>query len=179
MGKRSRLGERAGEGEVVLGEIVGTFGLQGELRVYLFNPEERWEERDVVLVSADGKRDNVKLSLRPGAGRRILGRIPGVGNPEQAGDLVGAAIIMRRELLPDLEEDTWYHSDLIGMRVTSQGGTELGRIVAIHDHAEVDVWEVHGPLGTRLVPAISDIVLSVALDAGVVVADSVVEQHEI
>jgi 16S rRNA processing protein RimM len=172
--------ERSRSSEVVLGEIVGTFGIRGEVRVRLENPGERWDRRPVVLEHPRLGRREAVVSLRPGAGRRIIGRIDGVDRPEDAEALVGSAVVTTREALPALEEGSYDQRDVLGLAVRTEGGRPLGRVVAIHDRGDVHVWEVEDADGhVRWVPALASLVLGVVPGEAVTVADSVGDQDAI
>ncbi len=166
----------AGPDEVSLGSISGIFGLGGEVRVFLHNRESGLLEtpRPVVLVSPDGERRPSRLRTRPGAGGRVLGRLDGVGDREQARALMGWEILIARSELPRPEEGEYYHHQLLGLAVVDRDGRPLGTLRAVHE-GQVDLWEVRGPEGTRYVPALSEIVLDVDLAAGrlVVAAEDV------
>jgi 16S rRNA processing protein RimM len=159
--------------DVRLGHFVGVFGLRGELRVYLHNPlTELFEHpREVVLVSPDGSRREVRLGLRPGAGRRILGRVEGVGSIEDAERLVGSELVVGREVLPPLPEGEWYHHELIGCVVSTGAGRELGTLVAIQDAGTIDTWEVVGSEGRFWIHAVLEDIIEVVPGQKVVVED--------
>ena len=163
----------AGE-EVILGHITGVFGLKGELRVFLHNRESDLlhTPRRVMLEQEGRPRRPAMLQIRPGAGRRIIGRIDGVRTPEAAEALVGARIFFPKAELPDLEEDTYYHHQLIGLPVRTASGELLGHIHEISSTTEIDIWVVHSPDGEEIfIPATEDEIVSVTIGEGIVVAD--------
>ena len=82
----SRVEETLIEEHITLGKVTGVFGLKGEVRVYLHNPESELfkKKRNVVFYYSDGHVVQNKLSCRSGAGKRIIGRIDGVSNVDQA-----------------------------------------------------------------------------------------------
>ena len=57
---------------VELGEVVGVFGVWGEVRLFLANPasDTLHQSRTVVLVMPDGVERPVRMVVRPGAGKR-------------------------------------------------------------------------------------------------------------
>ena len=74
--------------EVELGHVSGVFGVRGEVRLHLHNRDSILLEGpvDAVLVGPDGARTGVEIVARPGAGKRIIGRITGLdlGNPRHS-----------------------------------------------------------------------------------------------
>ncbi len=158
--------------DVVLGRIAGVFGLEGEVRLFLHNPGSDLFDAplDVHLRSPAGKARQARLSTRPGAGRRVLGRIEGVDTPEAAGTLVGWEITVPRAALPQPGPEAWYLHDVLGCAVRTASGRDLGRLAAVHQGGTVDVWEMTGPAGTTWLPLLSGRVLAVD-DDGLVVSD--------
>lgn len=156
----------------VLGHIAGVFGVRGEVRLWLDNPDSRWlfeSPREIVLRSPDGAERPAKLQARPGSGRRILGRIPGHQRREQAEALMGWEILAPRDALPEPDDGSWYVEDLLGLEVRTASGRVLGRLAEVHQHAPTEVWEVHGTDGPCYVPVLLDNIVEVG--ACIVVAD--------
>lgn len=127
--------------EILLGEVIGVFGFRGELRLHLYNREDSSlaEERPVTLVDADGHRRAARMQVRSGAGKRVLGRIPGVDTEEAARALQGVQIWIARAELPPPEPGEFYVHDLIGADVVDANGAPQGTVVEIVP-GERDVW---------------------------------------
>ncbi len=130
--------------EIPLGDVRGVFGVRGEVRLFLHHRESSLldDPRDVVLVAPDGARYAARLSARPGAGQRVLGRIDGVDTPEQAAAMVGFELVIARSALPPLKPGEYYHADVLGASVRVEGGPVVGRVVHIHATAAHDVLEI-------------------------------------
>ncbi len=161
----------------VMGHVAGVFGVRGELRLWLDNPDSSWlydRPRQVTLRSPDGVEREVTLQARPGAGRRVLGRASGLQTPEDAQKLVGWQILAPRDELPEPEDGSWYVEDLMGREVRTVEGQTLGRLVEVHQTAPVEVWEVLGPEGTCYVPVLLDRIVEVG-EVIVVRQDGVVQ----
>jgi len=157
---------------LLLGRVNGVFGLRGEVRLFLYNREtklfSKW--RNVVLLHPDGTKIPTRLKSRPGAGKRILGVLEGVETPEAAAALHGVEICIHPDRLPQLDEDTWYHHELLGLPVRTEGGTELGAIVEIVSSGEVDLWVVQGNGEEHYIPNVREEVLLVTPGDCVIVA---------
>jgi 16S rRNA processing protein RimM len=160
-------------GEVVLGHINGVFGIRGEVRLFLHNPHSGLLVRgaDVVLRTADQARHAVRISSRPGAGKRILGRITGVTTPEAARALMGADILYPKSQLPSLDDDTYYHHELLGLPVRTESGDQLGHIREIITSGDVDLWVVRAPGSEAYIPAVAAEIVSVDPGVEVIVVD--------
>lgn len=159
--------------EVRLGYVSGIFGVRGEVRLYLYNPSSRllWSMKEVVLVGPAGDRLAVSFHVRDGAGKRVLGRLGGVGSPEAARALIGHELVLPKSALPDVEDGTFYHHQLLGLPVETESGQLLGTLEAIHSTGETDVWEVRGRGETVYIPAVQEEVIRVQPGRCIVVAD--------
>jgi 16S rRNA processing protein RimM len=160
--------------ELELGEVMAPFGFKGELKIFLYNPAGRWSgPREVVLRDTSGARHAVRLSLRPGAGKRILGTIEGLHDVADVERFVGAKLLAEREALPAQE---YYEADLLGLPVRTVGGKALGVLTAIHPQGDVDLWEVEGD-PVLYVPAREGMIVRVEPGVAITVADEA-EGHD-
>jgi 16S rRNA processing protein RimM len=163
----------AGDDDVLLGEVIGVFGFRGELRLMLHHREGDTlrAPRAVDLVAADGTRRRVQLSARPGAGKRILGKVVGVDTEDGARALVGLEIRIPRAELPATQANEWYVRDLFDLPVFDEAGTALGHVADVVAGA-VDVWVIERPDGEEaFLVATKEAVKQVDLAAGRVVID--------
>ncbi len=78
--------------------------------------------------------------------------------------LVGNEILISGDALPDLEPDTYYWKDLVGMTVTDIHQGILGTIDHVMPTGSNDVFVVTGGKREVLVPHIANVVLSVDLE---------------
>lgn len=155
------------EDELVLGEVVGVFGVHGEVRLFLINraSELLFSGAPVALVSREGIRRTVRVHARPGAGDRVLARIEGVADREQARLLMGWELRVPRTALPPAGPGEFYVADLIGMQVVTESGQDLGELVEVHQLGEVDVWVARQGEAEHYIPALRENVLEVDVPA--------------
>ena len=79
----------------------------------------------------------------------------------------GSLLTVQEDDIPALPEGTFYHFQLIDMKVYSDEGESLGVIAEILDTSANDVYVVRGDEGKDLlVPAIRETVLDVDVDEG-------------
>ena len=163
-------------GEVCFGRIMAPFGLRGEVKLYLYNPDTDLfdQPRQVALVWMDGRRRTARMTVRAGAGKRLLATIDGVSTPEAAASLVDSWVVLDKTELPGLEEDTWYHHQLLGLPVRTLSGSSLGVLREIHESGPFDMWVVRGPEGESWIPYRDGAVLEVNPPHEIVVADDAV-----
>ena len=160
------------EGFVALAKVTGVFGIRGELRVFLFNPQSKllnkW--KSAFLWDGKGEPQPVRVKTRSGAGKKIIGAIEGVNTPEQAKSIMEQLILFEKANLPRAVEDEWYHHELIGMAVNTESGEWLGQIVEIVP-GKVDILVAEGNGLVVHIPNTMEDVLSISLEEGIIVPD--------
>ena len=82
------------EDMVCLGYVSGFFGVNGEVRVFLYNPESSflYKNRKVLLRYKNGELREDAIRVRSGAGKKIIGRIASCHSREQAESIKDAQI---------------------------------------------------------------------------------------
>ncbi len=157
---------------ICVGRVGGAFGVRGEVRLksYCARPEDI--ETYSPLLTEDGGR-SYSVALIGNIQNGFTARLGGVETKEQADALKGLRLYARRDRLPSLPDDEFYHADLIGLTVLDPGGAELGRVRSVQNHGAGDMLEIHGP-GLKdgiLLPFTRDTVPTVDLAAGRIIAD--------
>ncbi|MBU2981606.1 ribosome maturation factor RimM [Lentibacter algarum] len=154
-----------------VGAIAGAFGVRGEVRLKSFTAEPEDIANYSPLSTEDG--EEITLTIAQKINNGFAARVEGVATKEQADALRGIKLFARRDQLPSLPDDEFYHADLIGLTVLDTGGTELGKVKSVHNHGAGDLLEVHSPnLKTSvLLPFSKAAVPTVDLAAGRIIAD--------
>lgn len=157
--------------QICVGHITGVQGLKGWVKVFSdTSPRENiLRYSPWMLESADGISIlDVEGRLQ---GRLVLAKISGIDNREQAAELIGNKIYIWPEQLPELEQDEYYWSDLIGMQVESLQAEVLGQVDDMIETGANDVMVIKGDR-ERLIPfVIDDIVREVDLSSRRIVVD--------
>lgn len=122
--------------------------------------------REVRLISPAGDVRVARLTVRSGAGKRIIGRIDGVDTPEAAQALMGWRIEVDREALPPTAPGEYYIHDLLGIKVI-EDGQEVGTVEDVVTGVR-DVWVIATPEGEGWIVASPEHILGVDLVAGIV-----------
>lgn len=174
-------GDTAAGQFVLLGVIVGAHGIRGQLRIRSFTGEPAAIFGYGALL---GKRRDTEagrsLTLRPVGtakggkpkGEVVLATLDGVADRTAAEALKGLRLYVSRDALPALEEDEFYHADLIGLVVDQVAGGQLGTVKAVHDFGAGDVLEVtREEGGTVFLPFTMAVVPVVDIAGGRLVAD--------
>ena len=154
---------------VPLGRISATHDLRGELRARLYNPSSTAldDAEHGVLRFADGSVEERRLvavrNHKPGL---LLVQLDGCTSIDDAEPLVGAEILLPYTELPELGADEVYHFQLIGLRVETTDGRDLGRIAEVMDLAAHAVCVVRGHGREILIPFVDAFVRDVDLANG-------------
>jgi len=155
-----------------VGAIAGSFGINGEVRLKSFCSEPSDIGSYNPLASVDGLQSfqvNITGKLREG----LSAKIDGVSNKEQAEKLKGTRLYANRDRLPNLSNDEYYHTDLIGMKIKNTGGDEIGRVDAVHDYGAGPILEIfiQGLNDTVLIPFSEKSVPMVDLEEKFIIID--------
>ncbi len=157
---------------ICVGAIAGAFGVHGEVRLKSFTADPAAIADYAPLCTEDGAQVyDLQLSREIKGG--FAARLTGIRTKEEADALKGLRLFAPRDRLPSLPDDEFYHADLIGLHVVDTGGTELGRVKAVHNHGASDLLEltVPGQSNTVLLPFTMEVVPTIDLTAGRIVAD--------
>ena len=157
---------------ICVGAFAGSFGVSGEVRLKSFCAEPEAIASYGALFTEDGSRSFVLKLTRPVAGG-LGARVTGITTMEQAEALKGLSLFVDRSKLPNLPDDEYYHSDLIGLEARDTGGSLLGTVSAVHNHGAGDLLEISGPGRKQplLMPFTLAAVPTVDLSAGRIVVD--------
>lgn len=156
---------------IEIGHVLGVHGVHGLVKVFSnTSPRENIVKYSPWLIEQDGVTRSVDVSGHA-QGKNVIARIEGVTEREQAADIIGAKIMIRRNQLPDLQEGDYYWSQLEGLRVTSTSGIELGYIDHMLETGANDVMVVQGDR-ERLIPYVMDeVVISINLETQQLIVD--------
>ena len=158
---------------VLMGRVLGAFGVRGELKVesfadpvgaiLLYRP---WTLRDA--RGAERTLDGVRGRE---TAKGVVASLPGVDDRDAAEAMRGTEILVPRSVLPPPAADEYYWVDLEGLRVVTLEGVDLGRVSHLVATGANDVLVVQGDR-ERMLPFVQpDFVKSVDFDAGVITVD--------
>jgi 16S rRNA processing protein RimM len=116
-------------------------GLKGEVRAKLFTATPDALPRYKSLHTADGRK-LVITAFRPAKEGEAVIAFEGVGDRNLAEALKGTELFVDRSVLPQTDEDEFYHADLIGLEARDSEGRLLGKVAALHNFGASDVIEL-------------------------------------
>jgi 16S rRNA processing protein RimM len=156
---------------VVLGEVLGSYGVRGSIKVRPFtaSPETLLRHPTWWLEPRGGDWREYRQSdgrLHSGA---LLVALNGVDTREAALAMKGARVGVRRSALPAAGDGEYYWDDLTGFAVRNRAGVLLGEVSGLTEHGAHPLLRVSRPAGTsgaeRLIPFVPAIVDRVDVDA--------------
>ncbi len=158
-----------GSKPVLLGKIVATHGIRGQLRVVPFSGETTTivSLRTVLLKAPGSGMETFEVAHAVAHGNKVLVTLKEFDDINQVLHLVGRELYALREQLPDLLPDEYYWCDLLGLRVVTASGEALGTLSEIIATGSNDVYVVREGPREYLIPALEDVVIDIDLDAGV------------
>ena len=152
-----------------IGEIVGTHGVRGEMRV---NPwcdtPEFFKKFKKFYFDAEGKKEVKATSVRP-HGNIVLLKLDGIDTMEDALSLKGKVLYMNRKDVR-LPEGDYFISDLFDCTVIDADDENIkyGILTDVSKTGANDVWHITKDGKEYLIPAIPDVVDSVDIDTGII-----------
>ncbi len=153
------------EGYLLIGTVIGAHGIKGFLKVrsYAESLSVFEPDNDVLLSDSANRKKTFTVRGASPHKRGVLLSLAGIDTREQAESLVGADFLIAKDTLPELAEDTYYWSDLIGLSVYTVDDVYLGDITEIIPTGSNDVYVVRERDREILIPALVDVVREVRL----------------
>lgn len=142
---------------IKIAKVVTTRGIKGEIKLISFsNISDLFESlTDVIIGEVEYRIEHVKYVKNC-----VILKLAGIENPEDArAILVGKDVFAREEDMPELEDDSYYVKDMIGIKVYDDSDEYIGKIKSIFFTPANDVYEIEQEDGkTVLIPAVKEFV---------------------
>ena len=147
-----------------IGKVVALFGIHGELKVLLLTDiPNRFAELDAVHAGPEHTRYPIQ-SVRPYKGEMVVLKLAGIDDANAAEPLRNLDLQIPESKLAKLPPDSYYQHDILGLRVLTIDGRDLGPIVDIIVTGSNDVYTIKTPDGRQvLIPAIKDVIKQIDL----------------
>lgn len=144
-----------------MGRIAGSYGVRGWVKVAAepgaLAAQRTWWVGGRKLAVEEAKSHSGNL----------LAKLEGIETREQARDLTGKPVSVRRADLPVPDAGIYYWSDLLGLEVVNEQGFVLGAVKEMFSNGVQDVMAVTGER-KRLIPWVPAVVTKVDLAARVI-----------
>ena len=158
---------------VLLGRVLGAFGVRGELKLESFTDPKSaiLRYQPWLLRDAQGRVRELAQARGRETAKGLVVTFPDVDDRDSAEALRGAEVYVARNVLPPPQPGEYYWVDLEGLRVVNLQGVEFGAVSHVFSTGANDVLAVQGER-ERMIPfLIPDYVTSVDFAAGLVTVD--------
>lgn len=154
------------ENYFVVGNIVNTQGIKGEVRVMpTVDDVARFKLLDHIFVDRKGNIKEYEVENVRFHKQFVLLKLKGVDDMNTAETLKGTVVKITEDMAVPCEEDEYYIKDLYDMKVVTIDGEELGVISDVIFTGANDVYAVKNTSGNEiLIPAIKDCIISVDVE---------------
>ena len=150
---------------MLIGKIGGVHGIKGanKLRSYAESLSVFSPGSSILVRDLRGREASYEINwVKPHTGIPLIS-FKGITNRDQAKKLIGGELFIPQSKLPELDEDTYYWFDLIGIEVYTKTEEFLGRIESIIETGSNDVYVVKRDEKEVLIPALEAVVLEIDL----------------
>ena len=149
---------------VVVGAILGAWGLRGDVKVETHSDyPDRFVPGGVVYLEDERC---VILRVHNHKSGYVVG-LDSIPDRTTAERLRGKKLTVPASELPGLDDDTFFHFNIIDMAVRTTSGDDLGRIEEILSTGGTDVYIIRGFGKEVLIPAVREYVADVDVERGV------------
>ncbi|RLQ95928.1 ribosome maturation factor RimM [Falsibacillus albus] len=159
-----------------VGKIVNTHGIKGEVRVISRTDfaEERYKPGNRLYLFMDKAESPLELIVKSHRVHKNFDLLTfdGFENVNDVENFKTGILKIKEEQLTDLDENEFYFHEILGCKVKTTSGEEIGEIKEILTPGANDVWVVKGTNGKELlIPYIEDVVVDVNISDKIVVIE--------
>ncbi|MFS0751869.1 ribosome maturation factor RimM [Oceanobacillus sp. 1P07AA] len=154
------------EAKFNIGKIVNTHGIRGEVKVVRITDfEDRFTPGNKVYLQDENNYKPLTIDTHRVHKGFDLIQFKGYGNINDVEAFKGLMLSIDEDQLTDLEEDAYYYHEIVGCKVITTDGAELGKVKEILSPGANDVWVVQRVKAKDLlIPYIEQVVKEVDID---------------
>lgn len=157
---------------VIMGYVRGAFGIRGWVKIHADTEHlDGLFDYPVWWLGSEGRWKPFTLENGAVQPKGVTAKLEGVDDRDVAAAMRGMKIAVPRSELPELDEDEYYWSDLIGLAVFNKEGESLGVVKELMATGANDVLVLQDGETQRLVPFVGQFVLDVDLKAARITVD--------
>ncbi len=151
-----------------IGVISSSHGIKGEAKVFPTTDDpKRFKKLKRVFLDLKDEKKEVQIEQVKFFKQFVILKMKGIDSIEDVERYKGKDLVIERKDALPLKEDEYFIGDLIGIRVVTENGEELGRVKDVLQTGANDVYVVERE-GEKevLLPAIRECILKVDLEKG-------------
>lgn len=119
--------------ELCIGTITGAHGVHGAVRIRVYSDDVESILKYKTLKTSTGDIFTVK-KLRLHKDNIVIVKFDEISNRNAAEEVSGVELFINRSQLPELDQEEFYINDLIGLRVRTSNGNEVGTIKTVENY---------------------------------------------
>ena len=149
-----------------VGVIANTHGVHGEVKVFPTTDDmTRFKKLKQVILDTGKEQKTLEIASVKFFKNLAILKFKGIDNINDIEKYKGKDLLITRDQAVPLKKDEYFICDLIGCRVVTEEGTEVGELTEVLQTAANDVFVVQAE-GKKeiLVPYINDCVTDVAIE---------------
>jgi len=128
------------DGRVCIGVVVGAHGVRGALKIKSFATDPGGLTDYGPLTDDCGRA--YQLAILSRHNDMIVAHVAGIDDRNAAEAVKGKRLYVPRGALPAPDQDEFYVSDLVGLRVEAEDGRLLGRVRAVENYGAGDLLDL-------------------------------------
>lgn len=149
-----------------VGVVANTHGIRGELKVVPHTdfPEERFAAKNQLVLKHPNQNQSISVTVERSRLHKnvYMVKFAEFNNINEVEKYKGWFLMISEDQREQLEEDEYYYSDIMGCRVITDEGEELGTVREILAPGANHVWVVKRPKGQDvLLPVIDEVIKKV------------------
>lgn len=153
--------------KVIVGKIVNTCGLKGEVKVINSSDfkKDRYKKNNVLLVVNEDKNINISLTVTSFRenDKFVYLKFKEITSIEEAETLKESYLMIDGDELKSISEDDFYHYELLNMEVYYNNQL-IGNVSEISDNGVQDLLRVKGDNFNILIPFVNEFVDSIDVE---------------
>ena len=117
---------------IEIGSFIGVHGIKGEVKLKSFTeiPENIFSFKEIFTETSENP---IKLKLIRKLKQTFVCKIENIETRTDAENFKGLKLFVLRESLPNLTDDEFYHSDLLGFEVFNLNRESFGKVISLED----------------------------------------------
>ena len=162
------------EKRVCIGKIVAAHGIRGEVKVQSYTKSPLNVAAYGVVENKDASR-TFQLKVLGMISSNVRVKIQGVDDRNTAESLIGTEFYVKRSVLPQLEEEEYYQTDIIGLDVCLHSAdNKIGVVAGFCNYGAGEIIEIKldGRKETELLPFNRQYVPQIDIEHGYIIVSA-------
>lgn len=152
---------------IVIGQITKAMGIRGEVKIKpLTDDPNRYKKLKSVIIN---ERPYKIERCRIDGTDAVYLKLFTVDTRNDAEELKDAFVQIDRVNAVDLDEDTFFIADIIGCKLFTDDGVEIGKVTEVNQYGAADVFTVSNGKSTVRFPFLKKMIVKVEVETGIII----------